>query len=537
MSFDREQANKLFDTAVELPELERASYLEKECAGDRELRAEVESLLASDAEASRFLNEPLLSLPSALYADVTSDVVGRKFGAYRIVREIGRGGLGTVYLAERADETYRKEVALKLVRRGLDTEDILRRFQHERQILAHLEHPNIARLLDGGTTEDGLPYFVMEYVQGEPLLSFCNREALDLEARLELFRKICFAVTYAHQNLVIHRDLKPSNILVTPEGEPKLLDFGIAKLIQAEEEDEFTVTVPALRLLTPDYASPEQIEGGKATTASDVYSLGVLLYELLSGTKPYRLKSGTSEELARVVAEQKPLRLKAIPLELQNIARMAMRQEPERRYASVAEFAEDARRYLAGLPVLAQKDTFGYRTKKFVERNKVAAVATALVLCSLVLGMVVALSQARRATAQARLAREQRDAAEQARRRAEETSHFIQSFLTYANPMWYGRGQGRNNVTVREAIDDAAGRLETELANEPEVRADLHHTIGPRAQAIPRIPGALSPGRWRRASQGSHGPLLSERDENAAWQTGVRNRPALPRGHRHDAAD
>ncbi|MEO7724426.1 MAG: serine/threonine-protein kinase, partial [Chthoniobacterales bacterium] len=307
MPFDRQQVNDLFDAAVELTGAKRADFLERECAGNRELRAEVDSLLAADEEASQFIEEPILSIPPELFPEATTDVVGQQLGDYRIIREIGRGGLGTVYLAERADEAFRKEVAIKLIRRGLDTEDILRRFRNERQILAQLEHPHIARLLDGGTTEDGLPFFVMEFVKGEPLLDYCEAHRLTIRERLELFCKICAAVTYAHQNLVIHRDLKPSNILVMAEGEPKLLDFGIARLLTAEDED-LTLTAPAARVLTPGYASPEQIRGDRITTASDIYSLGVLLYEMLSGQKPYRLKSGTSEEMARAIAEQEPAR-------------------------------------------------------------------------------------------------------------------------------------------------------------------------------------------------------------------------------------
>ncbi len=224
-----------------------------------------------------------------------------------MIREIGRGGLGTVYLAARADERFEKQVALKVVRRGLDTDDILRRFRAERQILAQLEHPNIARLIDAGSTEDGLPYFVMEYVEGQSLLDYCEATGAGVAERLPLFRKICEAVAYAHQNLVIHRDLKPSNILVTAAGEPKLLDFGIAKVL-TPEEDAYTQTIPSQRILTPEYASPEQMKGGKITTSSDVYSLGVLLYELLSGHKPYRLTSRSAEEISKAITDQEPER-------------------------------------------------------------------------------------------------------------------------------------------------------------------------------------------------------------------------------------
>ncbi len=404
------RVNELFDAAAELQEPERSRFLEKECAEDRALRVEVESLLASDAEASEFIEEPVGTLPRELFSDPNSEIAGQQFGAYRIVREIGRGGLGTVYLAERADDEYRKEVAVKLVRRGLDTDDILRRFRHERQILAQLDHPNIGRLIDGGTTENGRPYFVMEYVQGRTLLDFCAAQKLDTNERLRLFRKVCAAVSYAHQNLVIHRDLKPSNILVTEDGTPKLLDFGIARLLTPEEK-AMTQTIPALRVMTPEYASPEQIKGGAITTSSDVYSLGVLLYELLTGQKPYRLTSRSAEEVSRAVTDQEPTRpsnnqkseirnQKSLRGDLDNIILMALRKEPERRYATVERFSEDIRRQLAGLPVSAHQDTFQYRTAKFVRRNKTGVVAALLVLLALVSGLIATLWQARVAQAQ-----------------------------------------------------------------------------------------------------------------------------------------
>ncbi|HEV3409601.1 MAG TPA: protein kinase, partial [Chthoniobacterales bacterium] len=323
-------------------------------------------------------------------------------------REIGRGGLGAVYLAARADDEYRKEVALKLIRRGLDTDDILRRFRTERQILAQLDHPNIARLLDGGTTDDGLPYFAMEYVRGEPINTYCDLHRLKLSERLELFRKVCAAVTYAHQNLVVHRDLKPSNILVTADGEPKLLDFGIAKLLSADHELVFTQTAPGLRAMTPDYASPEQMKGEKITTASDVYSLGVLLYEVLSGQKPYRVKTRTTEEISRAVTEQEPQRPStaaatdgsALRGDLDNIVLKALRKEPERRYSSVEGLAEDLRRYQEGRPVLARPRTFTYRSSKFIRRNKVAVLAATLVLLAILGGLIATEQQARIARAE-----------------------------------------------------------------------------------------------------------------------------------------
>ena len=298
----------LFEAAVNLEPPERASLLAKECNGNDALRREIESLLESDSRTDGFIEQAILEIPRDLFAETPEDsLAGRQFGAYQIIREIGRGGLGAVYLAARADDEYRKEVAIKLVRRGLDTADILRRFRNERQILAQLDHPNIARLIDGGTTSEGLPYFVMDYVNGEPIGAYCDGHGLSTTERLKIFRKVCAAVTYAHQNLVIHRDLKPSNILVAAHGEPKLLDFGIAKLL-GEDEEALAPTMAGQRVMTPEYASPEQVRGEKITTASDVYSLGVLLYELLTGRRPYRLKTRTAEEIARAITDQEPAR-------------------------------------------------------------------------------------------------------------------------------------------------------------------------------------------------------------------------------------
>ncbi|MEP6955935.1 MAG: serine/threonine-protein kinase, partial [Chthoniobacterales bacterium] len=412
---------ELFDATADLSSDERTALLHRECGSDEALRGEVESLLDSDAQSDSFGEQLPFEIPADLFAEPPEEqVAGRRFGQYEVACEIGRGGLGAVYLAIRSDGEYRKEVALKLIRRGLDTDDILRRFRNERQILAQLDHPNIARLIDGGTTDDGLPYFVMEYVKGDPIGAYCDTLHLDTGQRLDLFRKVCGAVTYAHQNLVIHRDLKPSNILVTVEAEPKLLDFGIAKLLTSDDEI-FTQTAPGLRAMTPDYASPEQIKGEKITTASDIYSLGVLLYELLTGQKPYRLETRTAEELSRAITGQVPERpstavrsasfqlasptsLKSwatsLRGDLDNIVLMALRKEPERRYASVEHFSEDIRRHLEGLPVAAHADTLSYRTDKFVRRNKMAVLGTLLLLLAILAGIAGTLWQSHLVQAQ-----------------------------------------------------------------------------------------------------------------------------------------
>ena len=398
---------EVFEAAAELSGAARETFLEQACGPDETLRREVESLLASDAQANDFIERPADSLPRDLLQEFAAEpFVARRFGAYQSIRELGRGGLGTVYLAARADDQYQKEVALKLLRRGLDTDDILRRFRNERQILARLEHPNIARLIDGGTSEDVLPYFVMEYVAGEPLDRYCQSRHLTTAERLQLFRTVCGAITYAHQNLVIHRDLKPSNILVTKEGEVKLLDFGIAKLLGAEEEAAFR-TMTEQRVMTPEYASPEQVRGESITTASDVYSLGVVLYELLTGAKPYRLTSRSPQELERAITEVEAPRPSAairnqkfLRGDLDNIVLMALRKEPERRYASVGQFSEDIRRHLDGLPVIARPGTVPYRSGKFIRRHKVGVATATLLGLSLVGGIIATIWEARRATAQ-----------------------------------------------------------------------------------------------------------------------------------------
>jgi serine/threonine protein kinase len=356
-----------------------------------------------------------------------------RVGTYRLVREIGQGGMGTVYLAVRDDDAFHKRVALKVLKRGMDTDAIVRRFRTERQILAGLDHPNVARLLDGGTTPDGRPYLVMEFVDGAPLVEYADARVLDTDARLDIFLQVAAAVQYAHQNLVIHRDIKPANVLVTKDGVPKLLDFGIAKLLNPEMAGQtLAPTAVGMQLMTPEYASPEQVRGETVTTSTDVYSLGVLLYELLTGRRPYRITSRAVADIARVVCETEPIRpslavvsadapptgaattrpgTRTGPIETQrlrrrlegdldNIVLKALSKEPVRRYASVDQFAEDVRRHRAGLPVLARHDTLGYRASKFVRRHRGAVAAAVAVFLALVAGIVGTAWQARVARAE-----------------------------------------------------------------------------------------------------------------------------------------
>lgn len=401
MTSDRwKRIEALFEQAIEAPVAERPQFVR--AIGDDELRLEVESLLKAHGQAGTFLDQRENFFSSESFeADALSP--GQVIDRYRIIREIGRGGMGAVFLAERADDEYRKQVAIKLIKRGTDTDSVLRHFRNERQILAGFDHVNIARLFDGGTTQNGLPYFVMEYIEGKRLDDYCRESNLSILQRLELFQKICAAVSYAHQRLVIHRDLKPANIRVTAGGEPKLLDFGIAKLLDPGTAIEQTMTFAAV--MTPDYASPEQVRGENITTASDVYSLGVILYELLTDQKPYKIDNRISPDIVRAITEREPTKpstalarsqnpksktenLKLLRGDLDNIVLMALRKEPERRYQSVEQFSEDIRRHLQERPVLARKDTMGYRAAKFARRNKVGLVAAALVLLILVGGIV-----------------------------------------------------------------------------------------------------------------------------------------------------
>ena len=429
------EIKEVFNAALDLSEPERSAFLNN-CRED--LRLEVEKLLKANDGAKDFIREPAIVEIGLSEEDEPDFYTGKQIDSYKIIKEIGHGGMGTVYLANRADESFDKPVAVKLIKRGMDTNAVLKRFVMERQILANLEHPNIAGLLDGGSTTDGLPYLVMEYVEGEPITKYCDSHRFSTVERLELFRKVCSAISHAHQNLVVHRDIKPSNILVTEDGTPKLLDFGIAKLLHPDwslDTNEATATM--FRVMTPEYASPEQIRGLPITTASDVYSLGVVLYELLSGERPYKIDSRMSDEAAQIVLTAEPVKPSAISNfkfqisnsksknitdpndvqpatndeqktnlkskihnpkslkgDLDNIILKALRKEPERRYPSVQEFSEDIRRHLAGLPVTATADTTFYRFNKFVKRHRAGVLAGGLMVSTLLVATTITAWQA-----------------------------------------------------------------------------------------------------------------------------------------------
>ena len=396
------QIDELFNQALDQPETERLAWVENACGGDQDLKSEVLSLLASDgAGGGKFLGSQVEHAVRALAVEPA--ISDRRIGPYRLIRELGRGGMGAVYLAARADEQYESQVAIKLVRPGLDTEFILRRFRRERQILARLEHPNVARMLDGGTTADGTPYIVMEYVDGASWITkYAAEKHLSIEEKLRLFLPVCAAVSHAHRHFVVHRDLKPGNILIDGEGTPKLLDFGISKLLHMGDSSE----TREVSLMTPDYASPEQITGDPVTVASDIYSLGAVLYELLTGKRPHHIENCRPLELEKAICHSETI-LPSVAVrpqhglerrlsgDLDNIVLRAMQKSPERRYATVDQFADDIRRHLEHRPVLARRDSIWYRSGKFLRRNRVAASLTGLAAASLIVGIAISIQQAR----------------------------------------------------------------------------------------------------------------------------------------------
>lgn len=481
---------KVLFEALELDTERQRQFLDHSCADDADLRAEVDMLLAHQVDTGSDVMEECAADAARLRLDAAAATkIGTRIGAYKVVSEIGHGGMGTVYLAERDDEHYHQQVAIKLINPGLGGEIIRRRFRNEMQILADLNHPNIARLFDGGETAGGVPYLVMEYVNGIPINVYCHEHNLSTEQRLKLFCTVCDAVQYAHQHLVIHRDIKPGNILVTEEGSPKLVDFGIAKLLSGTADAGAT----AMPFMTPEYASPEQVRGTSVTTATDVYSLGVVLYELLSERLPYRFKSRVPHEVAHAICEQDPERPstgKRLHADLDNIVLMAMRKEPERRYGTAHQFAEDIQRHLDGRPVRARHDTFSYRAGKFIRRQKVAVGAAALIAITLLVGII--------ATAwQARVARAERARSE---RRFNEVRQLANSFVfevhdavanlpgsTTARSLIVQRGLNYLDILAQDAAGDRG--LQRELAAAYEKLGAVQYT--PTVAHLGDLPGAL----------------------------------------------
>jgi len=487
-----QRLQELFHQALELSGAQREDFIGRECADDAEMRAELEQLLQAQSDPMQMVNAELADYGAATDLALEGTVVG----AYRLLRQIGSGGMGSVFLAERADGSFEREVALKVVKKGMDTDRVVQRFHVERQILARLDHPSIAKLLDGGVTEDGRPYFVMDYVDGLPITDYCDRHRLGVTDRLRLFQKVCAAVQYAHQSLVVHRDLKPSNILVTDDGEVRLLDFGIAKLLDASEDAGLTGT--GAQLLTPAYAAPEQLLSDSVTTMTDVYSLGVILYELLAGRRPFEPRRTPAEYQAEVLSGD-PIRpstsLSQLPAttdggfdtqtskdiadargvqidrlrallrgDLDTICLMALRREPLGRYASAEQFAADVQRYMDGRPVVARSDTLGYRLAKYLRRHRVGVISATL-------GVLGFLALTGYYTSE--LSRE-RDIALDEQRKADEVVQFVLGLFEVADP---ARSRGAE-ITARELLDAGAQRIRVELNDRPTVQAAMLRVLG-----------------------------------------------------------
>ncbi|MBD3401694.1 tetratricopeptide repeat protein [candidate division GN15 bacterium] len=515
------QIQDIFTEAADLPSDQRDTFLDRACGDDNDLRAEVMKLLKADRSAHSLFSgggaAQALGLPSQ------RSLVGRRIGPFELEREIGTGGMGVVYLARRVDGQFEQQVAIKLIKRGMDTDQILARFQVERQILARLQHPNITPLLDGGVTDDGLPYFTMEYIEGMPIDRYCDEHRLTVEQRLQLFLDACAAVACAQQNLIVHRDLKPANIVVTKAGDVKLLDFGIAKLLgeDASPEEHGALTRTGFRVMTPGYASPEQVRGEPVTTASDVYSLGVVLYELLTGKRPYVVTGESIHDLEKAIVSTDPRRpstavvntdgtgpatksaetdpetlskarrssperlRRRLSGDLDNICLMALRKDPARRYFSAEQLMEDLRRHLSGRPVIARPETFSYTLSKFIQRNRLAVAVAAvvvLVVASLTTFYTVRLSQ-------------ERDRAQAEARKAAEVSTFLSGLFEIADPIT----TNGETVTARELLDRGSHRIETELAGQPEVQAEMlgviskvYYNLGLYEEAEDAAEGALA---------------------------------------------
>lgn len=541
-----------FHQVVDSPAAERTSVLARVCGSDIELRREVEELLAVDAGSEERLKKAIGGAVTEVVHGQHDRLIGTVIGAYKITGVLGYGGMGTVYHAERADSHFQQRVAIKLVQQMAVHPQLRSRLRAERQILASLDHPYIARLLDGGETPDGIPYLVIEHVDGKTIDAYCDEHRLGVQQRLELFEKVCAAVDYAHRNLVVHRDLKPANILVTADGTPKLLDFGIAKLLNPDPAwSTVAVTRVQDRLLTPEHASPEQVLGRTITIASDVYSLGVLLYELLCGRSPYANQNSTPLALERAICNADPPRPSAlfrsgkdkaqggtdgfdaigtaakrgVAIErlrrqlggdIDEIVLKTMRKEPEQRYATAAQLADDLRRHRIGDAVLARQGGRRYRAAKFLRRNALSVGLVGVVIVALATFSVAMWIQT------ARLA-EQRDRADRERDTANQVSGFLVDIFGAADPF---RTEGQD-LSVREVLESGAERIQKELGDQPEVRARMLESIGfaferqgQHARAVPLLEQAL---QIRRQTEKAPSPLLATNLKNLAdalWGAG-----------------
>ena len=507
MSPERWQLLKdLFFAALDQPESEQRAYLNAS-TDDAEIIAEVEALLQAESNTIPLLPERFGK--AGLFMDQAGEdaFIGRKVDSYQILRKIGQGGMGAVYLAEQKADSFHRFVAIKVIRQGMDSEHVIRRFNTERQILAALVHPNIGRLLDGGKSADGISYLVMEFIDGLPITDYCDAHKLSIPERLRLFQDVCQAVQYAHQNLIVHRDLKPSNILVTAEGVVKLLDFGIAKLLNPNLTPQSALMTQTIhRLMTPEYASPEQVRGESVTTRSDVYALGVVLYELLTGHRPYRITSHVQAEIHRLICEEEPTRpstvvgqvieivqgddtitltpdrvskmrgtvadrlRRQLHGDLDNIVLLAMRQEPQRRYLTAEDLSRDIENHQSRKPVVARRPTLLYRTQKFARRNRTGVIAAAAFVLMLVTFAALYTVQLR----------QERDRARQAAAQAEQITDFMQRVFSGSDPY---ETQG-DTITARQLLDRGIKRIDVELANQPVVRARLLDAMGRAYQGL-----------------------------------------------------
>ncbi|MGD8495177.1 MAG: serine/threonine-protein kinase [Gemmatimonadales bacterium] len=496
-----QRADELFSAALELPPAARRDFVRRRCASDSDLLRDVESLLDAEMAAWTLSGDYADGSIGAALSDALDEAeevrdagdprIGARIGAYRLIRRLGRGGMADVYLGERDDGAFRGRVAVKIQRRGLDTDDLVRRFRAERQILSQLDHPNIARLLDGGTTRDGLPFLVMEYVEGRPITGYCDAHELSVRARLELFVQAVRAVQSAHARLVVHRDIKPSNIFVSDDGIVKLLDFGIAKLLDpAAWPEDSPRTRTGFRPLTPEYASPEQVLGAPITVASDIYQLGLVLYRLLTGGRPYETTATNRRALEQAITETRPARpseyvesqdeiaragvdrralVHRLRGDLDTIVLTALRKEPDRRYPSAHELAEDLRRTVEGRPIWARRDSRAYRLRKFLGRNPWVApsAAAAAGIAALYVGTLVRHGHQLEA---------ERNAARVEAAKAKASQEFLVGLFRSADP--FAPASGDPDVRVGEVMEAGAQRARAELADQPELQAVMLGTIG-----------------------------------------------------------
>lgn len=497
-----QEVKRILGEALERRPEERTTFLTDACSGDPELRHEVDSLLGADAAAGEFLTQPALEgLP------------GSRLGPYKVFEEIGRGGMGAVYRAVRDDEQFQQEVAIKVVKRGMDTDAVLERFRYERQILAFLNHPNIGRLLDGGATDDGRPYLVMEFIEGTPITQYCEDHRLTNRERIQLFLRVCAAVEHAHRNLIVHRDLKPGNILITQDGQPKLLDFGIAKILVPASPDRTLARTGSLRMLTPEYASPEQVRGSRVTTATDVYSLGVILFELLTGRRAHKFETMSQAEIERVVCREDPP--KAGLEDLDHVLQKSMEKEVSQRYQSVEQFSADLERWLEGRPVLARESTWWYRASKFVRRNRGPVAAAGLIVLTLLGGVAATVWQAN-------IARQERD---RAQRRFNDVRRLANSFLVEHDALAaIPGGTATRGQLVKDALVYLDG-LAGEAQDDPELQRELATAYEKMGDVQGRTDGPNLGNTG--AALDSYRKAVSIREKLAARDDSPQNRRAL----------